>query len=165
MKPGVEVTLSGLDEARVEAWGRRIGREVQTPVVLALSGELGAGKSVLARAVARGAGVRGSIPSPTFNLVFHYPTARDATVVHLDLYRLEDPEELWELGWGELGQDPEIVLVEWPERAGSHLPEPRWDISLAAEEGELELRTIRVRAVGTPPTLPDLPSERPVAVP
>ncbi len=165
MKPGVEMTLSGLDRDRVEAWGRRIGREIRVPVVLALSGELGAGKSVLARAVARGAGVRGPIPSPTYNLVFHYPTDRDAAVVHLDLFRLEDPEELWELGWGELGQDREIVMVEWPERAGPHLPEPRWEITLAAEDGAPELRTIRVRAVGVPPALPDLPSRRPAGVP
>ncbi|HET9441387.1 MAG TPA: tRNA (adenosine(37)-N6)-threonylcarbamoyltransferase complex ATPase subunit type 1 TsaE, partial [Longimicrobiales bacterium] len=101
---------------------------MRTPVVLALRGELGAGKSVLARAVARGAGVSGAMPSPTFNLLFRYETPRGITVSHLDLYRLEDPEEVWELGWRELGESSEIVLIEWPERAEQLLPPVRWDI-------------------------------------
>src|SRR5262245_48501647 len=70
-----------LTEPALEAWGRRIGAQTELPFVLALRGELGAGKSVLARAVARGAGVTGSMPSPTFNLLFQYETER-AQVLH-----------------------------------------------------------------------------------
>src|SRR5512146_2096706 len=99
-----------LTEPMLVAWGERIGMSVAVPVVLALRGQLGAGKSVLARAVARGAGVEGHLPSPTFNLLYRYHGARGIDVVHLDLYRLEDPDEVWELGWSELGAGPEAVL-------------------------------------------------------
>ncbi|HEX6063339.1 MAG TPA: tRNA (adenosine(37)-N6)-threonylcarbamoyltransferase complex ATPase subunit type 1 TsaE, partial [Longimicrobiales bacterium] len=106
----------------MQAWGHAIGESVRTPVVLALRGDLGAGKSVLARAVAGGAGVRASMPSPTFNLLFRYEAPRGITISHLDLYRLEDENEVWELGWRELGDGNEIVLIEWPERAEGLLP-------------------------------------------
>ncbi len=146
-----------LTEGEVVRWGRRIGREVGTPVFLGIRGQLGAGKSVLARAVARGAGVEGAIPSPTFNLLFRYPARDGLEVVHLDLYRLRDPDELFELGWEELGHGPEIVLVEWPERAGDHLPEDRWDIHLSGLEPGSQRRMVKVHRVGTPPHLPGFP--------
>ncbi len=105
---------------------------MRTPVIIALRGDLGAGKSVLARAIARGAGVDAPMPSPTFNLLFRYETERGITVSHLDLYRLEDPAEVWELGWRELGAGNEIVLIEWPEHAELLLPPVRWDIRIEA---------------------------------
>lgn len=117
------------DEDALEEWGRRVGREAGRPLVLALRGELGAGKSVLARAIARGAGVTSPMPSPTFNLVYRYDCA-DGTLWHLDLYRLEDEDEVWELGWSELGRGSDIVLIEWPERAEHLLPADRWDVWL-----------------------------------
>jgi tRNA threonylcarbamoyl adenosine modification protein YjeE len=144
-------------EAELASWGERIGRLVVPPVTLALRGPLGAGKSLLARAVARGAGVVGFLPSPTFNLLFRYQ-GTSAAVVHMDLYRIHDPEELTELGWDELGADDEIVLIEWPERAGGLLPADRWDIELRSVEGAPELREIRLLKVGSPPELPAVPA-------
>jgi len=146
-----------LSEKDLVRWGRRIGAEVDAPVFLGLRGQLGAGKSVLARAIARGAGVEGAMPSPTFNLLFRYPARDGLEVVHLDLYRLRDPEDLWELGWEDLGREDEIVLVEWPDRAGPHLPEDRWDIHLVPPEPGSPLRMIRAHRVGTPPHLPGFP--------
>jgi tRNA threonylcarbamoyladenosine biosynthesis protein TsaE len=143
-----------LSESDLVRWGERVGRSVDAPVFFALRGELGAGKSVLARAIARGAGVRSPMPSPTFNLVFRYASERGPEVVHLDLYRLEDPEEVWELGWRELAAGDEIVIVEWPERAEQLLPAPRWEISLHALEPDSPLREVRVLAVGQPAALP-----------
>jgi tRNA threonylcarbamoyladenosine biosynthesis protein TsaE len=126
-----------------------------TPLVLALRGELGAGKSVLARAVARGAGVVTPIPSPTFNLLFTYEAPeRSIRVFHLDLYRLRSPEEVWELGWRELGDERQIVLIEWPERAEQILPLPRWDIELLADEGKPNLRQVKAHRIGSAPDLP-----------
>lgn len=127
------------------------------PVFLGLKGPLGAGKSVLARAVARGAGVVGPIPSPTFNLLFEYPTARGFTLVHVDLYRIETPEELWDLGWDELGASAEMVLVEWPERAGDYLPRDWWEIHLILPEAGSILREVEVSRFGAPPHLPGFP--------
>ena len=147
-----------LDEAALAAWGRRIGEEAEAPIFLALSGRLGAGKSVFARAVARGAGVQGPVPSPTFNLVFRYPATRGREVVHMDLYRLTGAEELGELGWYELGGPSELVLVEWPERASGQLPPDRWEVALTLVPGHDDLRDVEVVCVGTPHALPALPS-------
>ena len=146
-----------LTEARLMEWGERIGREAAVPLVIALRGDLGAGKSTLARAIARGAGVAGEVPSPTFNLLFRYDTPR-ATVHHLDLYRLEHSDEVWELGWGELGAGPDLVLVEWPERADALLPRDRWEVALE-DFGDPERRRVEARPVGAPPPLPPLPGD------
>jgi tRNA threonylcarbamoyl adenosine modification protein YjeE len=125
---------------------------VQVPAFFALRGELGAGKSVLARAIARGAGVADLMPSPTFNLLFRYEAARGIDVVHLDLYRIEQPDDVWELGWRELGDGRELVLVEWPERAEELLPADRWDVLL--EAAGPERRKVSARAHGAAGPIP-----------
>jgi tRNA threonylcarbamoyladenosine biosynthesis protein TsaE len=142
------------------AWGAAVGREARTPLVLALRGDLGAGKTTLARAVARGAGVEGDVPSPTFNLVFRYDTPRGVSLHHLDLYRLEHPDEVWELGWDELGAPGDLVLIEWHERAEALLPAPRWEVALE-EGGDRERRLVTATPVGAPPALPALGGREP----
>ncbi|HEY0021141.1 MAG TPA: tRNA (adenosine(37)-N6)-threonylcarbamoyltransferase complex ATPase subunit type 1 TsaE [Longimicrobium sp.] len=142
-----------LTEEALAAWGRRIGAEARTPLVIALRGDLGAGKSTLARAVAHGAGVVGDVPSPTFNLVFRYDTPRGVQVHHLDLYRLERPDEVWELGWGELGGADDLVMIEWPERAEALLPSPRWEVRIE-DEGDPDTRRVLALAVGDASPLP-----------
>lgn len=144
-----------MNEAALTAWGTAIGQSVSTPVIFALRGDLGAGKSVLARAIARGAGVHAPMPSPTFNLLYRYDSDRGADVIHIDLYRLERMDEVWELGWSELGRDDQIVLIEWPERAEAILPGPRWDIFLDMHTPET--RTVRAVRIGDAPDLPPLP--------
>lgn len=146
-----------LDEAGLVRWGERVGETLQTPAVLALQGPLGAGKSVLARAVGGGAGVRQAMPSPSFNLLFRYAAGIGREVVHLDLYRLDSPDDLWELGWGELGDEGEIVLVEWPERAGEFMPQDHWVIQLSVPPGKPRYRDVAVRRVGDPPELAAFP--------
>ena len=142
-------------EAELAAWGRRVGSEVRAPAFIGLSGPLGAGKSVLARAVAEGAGVCDYMPSPTFNLVFRYETGGKGAVIHADLYRLQSPEELAGIGWEDVvGDEEAIVLVEWPERAGPHLPPERWEVHLEyADEGEGR-REVDVKSFGDVPPLP-----------
>lgn len=142
------------DERGLERWGERVGSVLRPPLFIALSGDLGAGKSTLARALARGAGVGEVMPSPTFNLLFRYAGRGGVTVVHSDLYRLEDPDEVWELGWEELPGPDQIVLVEWPERALRYLPADRWEIELEEVEGGAA-RRVQVVAVGSPGALPD----------
>lgn len=146
-----------LAESDLTRWGERIGQRVDTPVFLGLRGPLGAGKSVLARAIGLGAGVRQAMPSPSFNLLFRYPARLGLEIVHLDLYRIDTPDDLWELGWEELGQPNEIVLVEWPERAGSLMPPDHWVIELSPVPGKPLLRDVGVRRVGTPPELAGFP--------
>lgn len=94
------------------------------------------------------------MPSPTFNLLFQYRT-RTRTINHLDLYRLKDPSEVWELGWRDLGTDDQIVLIEWPERAEALLPAERWDVYLEASPRGALWRTITLVARGQPPELPE----------
>ena len=144
-----------LDQAELEAWGARVGASGEAPMVIALRGDLGAGKSTLARAIARGAGVHGPLPSPTFNLMFRYPAADGRELVHIDLYRLEKMEEVWEIGWSELPNDDEIVLIEWPERAEAILPQPRWEIELK-EGRDPSRRQVTVEAVGEPGSMAGL---------
>ena len=108
-------------EPELQAWGERLGRAATPPLVIALSGELGAGKTTLAQAICRGAGVRDFVTSPTFALVQRYEGAR-APVYHVDLYRLESSRELMNLGWDDVLRDDAVVIVEWPERAGGRMP-------------------------------------------
>ena len=94
------------------------------------------------------------MPSPTFNLLFRYQTAR-ADVLHFDLYRLESPNEVWELGWSELGDPNQIVLIEWPERTEALLPPDRWDLYLDRTEENPDLRSVRALRMGSAPDLPE----------
>ncbi|MFQ5537025.1 MAG: tRNA (adenosine(37)-N6)-threonylcarbamoyltransferase complex ATPase subunit type 1 TsaE [Gemmatimonadota bacterium] len=146
-----------LDEPGLMRWGRRIGEEAVPPLFLGLRGPLGAGKSVLARAVGAGAGVEEAMPSPSYNLVFRYPGRMGLSVVHMDLYRISGPEELDELGWTDLGHANEIVLVEWPERARDLVPADHWVIELMLVPGEPNLRDVAVTRVGRPSELPPFP--------
>lgn len=146
-----------LDEAELTRWGASIGAEAVPPVFIGLSGELGAGKSVLARAIGVGAGVEDAMPSPTYTLVRRYWGRGGVEVVHLDLYRIDSPDDLGELGWTQLGSPQEIVLVEWPERAGRLLPPDHWVIALEAPYDEPGLRDVEVRRFGAPPPLAAFP--------
>jgi tRNA threonylcarbamoyladenosine biosynthesis protein TsaE len=141
-----------MSQNELESWGERLGAAAVPPVFIALSGDLGAGKSVLARAIARGAGVHAYMPSPTYNLLYRYDGRDGMEVVHLDLYRLERPDEVRELGWRELGADHEVVIVEWAERAAGLLPTDRWDIELVAVTEDM--RAAHCKATGAAPPIP-----------
>jgi tRNA threonylcarbamoyl adenosine modification protein YjeE len=108
------------DGAETERLGARIAGGLSVGDAVALQGDLGAGKTTLARAILRALGVTEDVPSPTFTLVQQYDTPR-LTVRHYDLYRLADAAEIAELGLDE-ALDEGAALIEWPERAGSRLP-------------------------------------------
>jgi len=103
-------------EAQTLELGLQLGRLLEQPALILLQGDLGAGKSVLARGIARGLGVDPQVPitSPTFTLMNHYPARLD--LYHFDLYRLSDPDELIEIGFDEFAYGTGIALIEWPER-------------------------------------------------
>ena len=105
--------------AATEALGRRLGGEIRTGDAVALFGELGAGKTTLARGILAGLGHRGDVASPTFPIVIPY----DGLAVpawHVDLYRIEGQAELRELALDEALEDG-AVIVEWPARMGDAL--------------------------------------------
>ncbi len=124
-------TLPLPDEAATVAFAEDVAAALAPGDLVALSGDLGAGKTTLARALIRALAddPRLEVPSPTFTLVQTYEAGRLA-IAHFDLYRLADPGELDELGLDE-ALAAGAALVEWPERAGRRLPARRLDIALA----------------------------------
>jgi tRNA threonylcarbamoyladenosine biosynthesis protein TsaE len=133
------------DEAATRNIARLLAAAALPGDLLALSGPLGSGKSVFARAFVRAlAGEHEEVPSPTFTLVQNYDAAI-GTIWHFDLYRLRDREEAFELGWEDALVD--LVLVEWPERLGGLLPARRVDIALE-ETAAAESRLMRLEARG-----------------
>lgn len=106
----------------MHAFGKRLGKILEPGDVIALAGPLGAGKTTLARGILAGAGYAGEVPSPTFAIVQPYePPALSLPVWHVDLYRLEGPDEVRELGLWEIA-DEGALLIEWPDRMGGSLP-------------------------------------------
>jgi tRNA threonylcarbamoyladenosine biosynthesis protein TsaE len=102
-------------------WGERFGRLARPPLLVTISGELGAGKTTLTQAICRGYGVTEDVTSPTFALVHEYHAPK-SKVFHLDLYRLEREDELTNIGWDEILSEEALVIIEWPERAGTRVP-------------------------------------------
>ncbi|MGQ0384180.1 MAG: tRNA (adenosine(37)-N6)-threonylcarbamoyltransferase complex ATPase subunit type 1 TsaE [Gammaproteobacteria bacterium] len=122
------------DEAATAAVGEALARSMpdlrRHRLLLGLAGELGSGKTTLARALLRALGVAGTIRSPTFTLIEPYET-RAGTVHHLDLYRLKPGgDELDALGFRDLRALPGLVIVEWPERGGPVLGVPDLAVTL-----------------------------------
>ena len=113
-----EIALA--DETATAALGAQIAASLKPGDAVALAGDLGAGKTTLARAILRTLGVGEDVPSPTFTLVQHYDVDR-LNIDHFDLYRIEDESEIEQLGLDEALQCG-AALIEWPERAGAHLP-------------------------------------------
>ena len=124
-----------LDEAELKAWGERLGESSAAPLVIALSGELGTGKTTLAQAICRGYGVTEEVTSPTYALVHQYASPR-SPVYHIDLYRLDSPAQLTNLGWDDIIVSKALILVEWPDRAGDRLPPDHVPIDLEYAEGD-----------------------------
>ena len=122
-------------ESELRHWGEELGRAINPPLVITLAGELGVGKTTLAQAICVGYGVSGGITSPTYALVQEYVAPR-SVVFHIDLYRLESPEQLTNLGWDEIVSSRSLVLIEWPERAGERLPADHLPIDLDYVRGD-----------------------------
>lgn len=133
--------VAELGHVELVAWGEAFGRAVRAPVCITLAGDLGAGKTTLVQAIARGIGVTEPVTSPTYALVHEYASPA-GPVHHLDLYRLREPSQLAQLGWDELLRSGGIVLVEWPERAERLLPSGVSALTLAHVPGKPEVRRL-----------------------
>ncbi len=129
VKPFASVYLA--DEAATETLARILIPQLKMGDAVLLQGDLGAGKTSLARALIRGfCGPETEVPSPTFTLMQLYDAPR-FTIAHFDLYRLSEPEDIIELGWHSAREG--LVLVEWPERLGILRPLQALTISLGFE--------------------------------
>lgn len=138
------------NEAETESLAGRLAAILRGGDVVFLHGDLGAGKTTLARALIRALcdtpGM--DVPSPTFTLVQTYD-ADAGTIWHFDLYRMTTPDDVWELGW-EDAMDHGIVLVEWPERLGNRLAPPsHLAIGLAQDTARPEARRITLTPHGS----------------
>lgn len=142
MKETVAVVhTSSADET--ERLGERIGRALEPVVVVALIGELGAGKTTLTKGIARGLQVPDLVHSPTFTLI-HEHKGR-VPVYHFDLYRLETPEELDDLGYDDYFYGDGVCIVEWAEKIEKLLPADRLEIRITGEDDQ---RTFDIHATG-----------------
>lgn len=112
------------DLAAMEAFGMDIAARLMPGDVVALHGDLGAGKTTLARSILTALGHTGEVPSPTFTILETYgDPAQRLPVVHADFYRLDDPAEVEELGLEDY-REGGVLIAEWPERAGGFAHEP-----------------------------------------
>ncbi len=116
-----EQIVETLDEASLQALAARLAPAAHGGGVIHLAGELGAGKTTLARALLQALGVDERIKSPTYSLIESYRVG-ELDIHHLDLYRIADAGELEWLGLDELWNPAALVLIEWPERAAGTLP-------------------------------------------
>jgi tRNA threonylcarbamoyladenosine biosynthesis protein TsaE len=134
--PAAEFTLAELTQ-----WGEALGSRLAPPCVVTLEGDLGAGKTTLVQAISRGYGVRDTVTSPTYAVVHEYAAPR-SQVFHLDLYRLSGPDQLANIGWEDVLGSKALVMIEWPDRAGSELPPAAHAIKLAHVSGKPALRSV-----------------------
>ena len=134
------------DADATERLGAALAATRPAHAVVHLRGDLGAGKSTLARALLRTLGVEGPIKSPTYTLVERYPLADGGEAWHLDLYRIGDVGELEFLGLD--GDEATLWLVEWPDRGRGGLPAPDLVIELAQERGGRRVRLHGTTAAG-----------------
>ncbi len=120
MQTHVFTALSDKDMMKI---GESLIPLCQAPCVIFLKGDLGAGKTTLVRGFLRGLGYQGPVKSPTYTLVEQYEI-NEKTIVHFDLYRLQDPEELALMGIRDYFNEKNICFIEWPQQGLNFLPPP-----------------------------------------
>jgi tRNA threonylcarbamoyladenosine biosynthesis protein TsaE len=143
-------TYRTASEEETIALGQRLAQELPRRGVVLLIGNLGAGKTTLAKGIVRGRGAAepDEVSSPTFTLIHEYgpaPHQGDASVYHIDLYRLDEPRQVATLGLEDLFDRDALVLIEWGERFPELMPPQRTEIYLRPGPGNNDEREIEVR--------------------
>lgn len=144
--------LTAADAAATRALGARLAAALQAadpsePLLIGLTGELGAGKTTLVAGLLEALGHVGAVRSPTYALIESYCLA-DRDIHHCDLYRLRDPEELEDLGLRDLLTSGSVLLLEWPERAGDRLRSPDLSLQLDYSAAGRDVRMTASSAAG-----------------
>ncbi len=139
----VELTTDGPDATR--AIGRAIGRQLRATDVVALEGALGAGKTTLAKGIGDALGVADELTSPSYTFVAVHRGTR-ALLHHVDLFRLDGPDDIDSIGWDTVVGEDAVVVVEWPDRAGDRLPPDHLLVTLTHRSRDR--RRVVVRAFG-----------------
>ena len=125
------------NEQETIEYGKRLGQQAAPGQILALTGDLGAGKTTLTKAIARGLGVSEMITSPTFTIVKEYRSGR-LPLFHFDVYRIGDVEEMYELGYEEYFFGDGVCVIEWADLIEELIPEDALRISIAYGSSEEE---------------------------
>ena len=158
MHPAIVKTTVWTDEADTRFFAQRLARALLTlpepgNALIELRGNLGAGKTTLARYLLQALGVSGRIKSPSYAVVETYPLTLPSgplAVSHLDFYRLDDAQEWEDAGFRELFASPGLKLVEWPERVAALMPTPDLRLfieSAPAQDGQTGPRQVRLEAL------------------
>ena len=137
------MTVTTHSEEETEALGERLAKCLRAGAVVALYGDLGAGKTAFVRGMARGLEIEETVSSPTFTIVNEYPG--DPALFHFDMYRLKNAEELYGIGWEDYLDRNGICVVEWSERIEEALPEDA--VRVRIERRSDTERTIRVEGM------------------
>ena len=138
---GLEYISESVEATRELA--REIAGELKAGDVLCLYGDLGAGKTAFVQGLAKGLGINDHITSPTFTIVNEY--YGDLTLYHFDVYRIADPDEMYEIGYDEYIYGDGISVIEWPQLIEDILPLNRYDITITKDsEKHDDYRVIRI---------------------
>ena len=129
--------ITATKESDTRALGLRLGREAEAGQIIALIGDLGTGKTALTRYIAEGLGVRETITSPTFTIVKEYHSGR-IPLYHFDVYRVSDPDELFEIGAQEYFEGDGLCVIEWADLILDCLPADAMVIHIRRGEQEEE---------------------------
>jgi len=130
-------------EAETEALGRRLAAALVPGAVVAYRGGLGMGKTAFTRGLARGLGYEGRVTSPTFTLVNEYRGGR-VPVFHFDVYRLNNPGELWDIGFEDYLEEDGVCVVEWSEQVKEAMPERSVWVSISRHPDNENWRVIQI---------------------
>ena len=122
-------TVEIATEDKMVKLGQSVACTITKPCIMTISGDLGTGKSVFARSVIHALGHKGAVKSPTYTLVETY-TTNGWRIAHLDLYRLNDPEELHYLAIDDIVTNCDLIIIEWPEKAEGLLPKASMAVTI-----------------------------------
>ena len=142
----LRLNITSHNESETIALAKKLAPLFRPGDLVVLKGELGAGKTAFVRGLAEALGLDGeAVNSPSFTIVNEYPGERP--LYHLDLYRINDPTELEEIGWDEYLQRPGLIVVEWGDKAGHHLPSQYYVISFQIiDENTREINVSHVQS-------------------
>ena len=129
-------SVENIDEAAVEFLKRK-----PASTVIALYGEMGAGKTTFTKALCKVLGVVDGVNSPTFNIINEYRTALGDSVFHFDFYRIEKPAEALDVGFEEYAYSGNLCLIEWPQKIEQILPQETLKVQISVQEDDSRILT------------------------
>ena len=142
-------TFISRSEAQTEAVGEQFAKNLADGTVVAMYGDLGAGKTALTRGIARGLGIEDNVTSPTYTIVNEYLSGR-MPLFHFDMYRLTSSDDLWDIGWEDYLDRGGVCAVEWSEQVAEAMPPETVYVTISRRPEDDRARTITIEGVELP---------------